>query len=506
MRYLIGIDNGGTFSKVGVFNEEGEQISIASVSTEVLTPQSGFTERDMTKLWENNVRAIKLAIEKSKIDPSDIAGVSLSGHGKGIYMIDKYGKPSYNGIVSTDNRAWEYVKRWSEDGTSEKIYQKTYQKILACQPISILAWFKDYKPEVLEQTRYIFSVKDYIRYMLTGEAYGEYTDFSGCNLINLNTGEYDIEILKLLNLEEIYNKLPKLKKSNDICGYITKEVSMSTLIPEGTPVAGGMFDVNACGISSGLINENEMCMIAGTWSINEFIKKEPIKNKSIDLNSMFCIPGYFLIEESSPTSAGNLEWFIKTFMQYEVEQCKKEDRSIYDVINKFVDNVDSEELNLYYLPFINGSNVNSLAKGTFIGLTAYHKKQHMLRAIYEGVVFSHYMHFEKLLKNREKPKTIRLAGGAANSDVWVQIFSDALGVPIEVVEDQEHGAKGAAISAGIACGIYKDYEDAIIKTLRISKIINPDESKFDMYRKKYINYCNIIQDLDETWHKIHKIK
>ena len=83
-----------------------------------------------------------------------------------------------------------------------------------------------------------------------------------------------------------------------------------------------------------------------------------------------------------------------------------------------------------------------LAKGSFVGLTAYHGKEHMLRAVYEGVVFSHYTHVRKLLLNREKPKAVQLSGGAANSDVWVQIFADVLQIPVEVMEDKELGAMG----------------------------------------------------------------
>ena len=139
MRYLVGIDNGGTFSKAAVFDEDGKQISVASVPTVTLTPKSGYTERDMNELWEVNAQAVREAVRKSGIDPNEIAGVSFSGHGKGLYMVGYDGKPSYNGIISTDARAWEYVEKWAQDGTKEKVYEKTFQDILACQPVSRMA-------------------------------------------------------------------------------------------------------------------------------------------------------------------------------------------------------------------------------------------------------------------------------------------------------------------------------------------------------------------------------
>lgn len=499
MRYLMGIDNGGTFSKAAIFDENGTQISVASFPTTMLTPKPGYTERNMEELWKVNVQAIKSAVNKSGINPDDIAGVSLSGHGKGLYMLGKDNKPSYNGIISTDTRAWEYVEKWNSDGTKEKVYKKTFQEILACQPVSILAWLKEHAPEVIQNTQYIFSVKDYIRYMLTEEAYAEYTDFSGDNLVNLNTKSYDRELLDYFGLGEVYEKLPPLKYAADVCGHITKAVSEQTLLPEGIPVAAGMFDVDACGIASGLENEEQMCMIAGTWSINEYIGKEPVINGTVALNSMFCIPGYYLVEESSPTSAGNMEWFIKTLMSYENEEVKGEGKSIYDITNEWVESIEPQDNNIIFLPFLNGSNEDALAKGTFIGLTAYHSKKHMLRAVYEGIVFSHLTHVKKLLRNREKPKAIRLSGGAANSDVWVQIFADVLDIPVDVIEDKELGAQGAAIAAGIAAGVYKDYKEAIKRTVKITKTINPRSEYKKIYEEKYAVYRAVIDSLSTAW-------
>lgn len=499
MRYLMGIDNGGTFSKAAIFDENGNQISVASVPTVTITPKPGYTERDMEELWQVNAQAVREAIEKSGIDPADIAGVSFSGHGKGLYLVGKDGKPSYNGIISTDARAWAYVKKWKEDGTAKKVYEKTYQDILACQPVSLLAWLKDNCPEVIENTKYVFAVKDYVRYRLTGEAYAEMSDFSGGNLVNLATGAYDRELMELFGIGEVYDMLPPLKNAADICGYVTKEASELTLLPEGTPVSAGMFDVNACGIASGLSDEDKMCMVAGTWSINEFIAKEPVLNGTVALNSMFCIPGYYLIEESSPTSAGNMEWFIRNLMSYEKAEAKEKGGSVYDITNAWVESIEPQDNNIIFLPFLNGSNEDALAKGTFIGLTAYHSKKHMLRAVYEGIVFSHLTHVKKLLRNREVPESIRLSGGAANSDVWVQIFADALQIPVDVIEDKELGAQGAAIAAGIAAGVYSDYNDGISKTVKITKTIQPRKEYKEIYEKKYQTYRRVIEGLSGVW-------
>lgn len=503
MKYLMGIDNGGTFSKAAIFDENGNQIAVASKKTEVYIPRPGYMERNLKDLWNVNIEVIRQVIKKSGISSKDIVGLSFSGHGKGLYLVGKDNKPLGNGILSTDTRAQEIVDEWKNNGIEEKFYEKTFQEFLVCQPIVLLAFIKKYNKKLYDEIKYVFSVKDFIRFMLTNEAYAEYSDFSGGNLINLKTKDYDIELLKILGMEELMDKLPPLKKSSDICGYITKEVAQMTGLSENTPVAAGMFDVDACGIATGLVDEEHLCMIAGTWSINEYISKEVVRNHITTLNSIYAIPNYFLIEESSPTSAGNLEWFIRNVLDTDLKTSEQYDGGIYGLVNKLVASIKPEENQLYFLPYLNGSSENSKAKASFIGLGMEHTKAYMLRAIYEGIVFSHMMHLEKLLSNRTRPKVIQLSGGAANSSVWVQIFADVIQIPIQIVKGKELGAQGAAMAAGVASGIYKDFYDAINKCVHFSDIIKPRREYRDIYQKKYLKYKYIVKTMNTIWNKIN---
>ena len=186
-------------------------------------------------------------------------------------------------------------------------------------------------------------------------------------------------------------------------------------------------------------------------------------------------------------------------MSYEKTAMKGKGGSVYDLTNEWVSSIEPQDNNIIFLPFLNGSNEDALAKGTFIGLTAYHDKKHMLRAVYEGIVFSHMTHVNKLLQNRNVPETIRLSGGAANSDVWVQIFADTLQIPVDVIEDKELGAQGAAIAAGIAVGIYDGYEDGIKRTVHITKTIYPRKEYKEIYQKKYQTYRRVIESLGSVW-------
>lgn len=502
MGYLVGIDNGGTSAKAAVFDEEGRQLASAGVPAVNTSPRPGWAERDMDALWEVNGQAIRTAIQRSGVRPEEILGVSLSGHGKGLYPVDASGRPAGPGIPSTDGRALAYIQRWKADGTAARVYEKTFQEIVVMQPVALLAWLRDYQPEVLARTRYVFAVKDYIRFRLTGEAFAEYTDSSGGNLVNLTTQRYDRELMALFGLEDCLDKLPPLRRSCDVCGHVTREAAAFTGLPEGVPVAAGMFDVDACGIASGLAGPEELCMIAGTWSINEFLAPAPITNGTVALNSMFCIPGYFLVEESSPTSAGNLEWVIDRLLEGERARAEAQGESVYDLANRMAESVEPQDCQLIFLPFLTGSNENPLARGGLVGLTAYHERRHILRAVCEGVVFSHLTHVRRLLVNREKPRSVRLSGGAARSPVWAQIFADALQLPVELTAGKELGCLGAAMAAGIAAGVYPDYPAAIARTVHITQTVAPRPAYREIYEKKYEAYRAVIQGLDGAWQKL----
>ncbi|MBU5590217.1 carbohydrate kinase [Clostridium sp. MSJ-4] len=497
-KLLLGIDNGGTLTKAAIYDLKGKEIAVSSCKTEMIMPKPGFTERDMGELWEANVKAIKDVLKIAGASGEEIVGISTTGHGNGIYLMGHNDEFVYNGIISTDSRGKDYVTKWYEDGTFKKVLPKTMQSIWAGQSVAILNWFKDNDMRVLEKTKWIFMCKDYIRYCLTGEAYAEITDMSGTNLMNVRDVKYDEELLKEFGLDLIMSKLPPIKYSSEICGYITKEVAELTGLKEGTPVAGGLFDIDSSAIATGVTDEEKLCMIAGTWSINEYISKKPIVSEDLFMTSLYCIEGYWLTTEASPTSASNLEWFV-TEMLKDINIDSGE--NVYDYSNRLVESVTPEGSNIIFLPFLYGTNVDADAKACFIGLNGWDDRAHVLRALYEGVAFCHRAHIDKLFNYRDKPKAIRISGGAAKSKIWVQIFADVLQLPIEVTNSTELGALGAAICAGVATKNFDCFKCAADSMVEVAYTCMPNKENKEIYDKKYNFYKEIIEALSPIWKK-----
>ena len=339
-------------------------------------------------------------------------------------------------------------------------------------------------------------MKDYVRFRLTGEAYSEMTDISGSGLLDVKNKCFSEDILEEFGIPEMFDCLAPLKRSTDCCGYITKETAERTGLREGTPVAGGMFDIDASAVAMAMTSTNELCTVTGTWTINLFIAPKPILGTKVAMNSLYAIPEYYLLEECSATSAGNLEWFLENFLSKEGLTGKE----LYRYTNAAVESIDPADCDVYYLPFLYGSNAHELAKATFVGLTQYHTREHMIRAIYEGVVYSARTHIDNLLTARERPEEIRLAGGVVNSPMWVQMFADVLGIPIATVSGvKEIGALGCAMAACIAAGVYPDYKVAAEKMVHINPPIQPDERKHSIYENKYKKYRAVSAALDTVW-------
>ncbi len=493
--YLLGIDNGGTITKAALYDGRGNEIASAGEKSELVMPKPGFTERNLEEWWKANCRSIRRVIEKSGLKNSDIAAVASTGHGNGMYLVDENLDPVGNGIISTDTRAKEYVKKWYSDGTFQRVLPKTMQSIWAGQPVALLAWMRDHTPEVLEKTKWILMCKDYVRLRLTGEPYAEITDMTGTSFMNLETVEYDEEVLDAFGLSSVRSKLPDVRGAADICGTVTKGAARETGLCEGTPVAGGLFDINACAIATGIVDDSKLCCIAGTWSINEYISKEPVVAEDHFMTTLYCIPGYYLIGDSSPTSASNLEWFVTNF----VDCPSPENGNVYEACNVSVESVKPEDSNIIFLPFLYGSNAGPDASAGFVGLNGYHTKDHLLRAVYEGVAFGTKVHLERLSRFRELPDTARVSGGAAKSKVWMQMFADVLQKRIEITENEELGTLGAALCAGVSVGIFDSFEAGTDTMVRIKRSYEPDKSLSDIYNTKFEKYKETVEALKGVW-------
>lgn len=491
--YLLGIDHGGSVSKVALFDTQGKEIAVAFRFVELIQLYQGWSERDANQMWRDTCEMIREVIDKSGIDSTHILGVGCTGHGNGLYLVDGNGTPVRNAINSADYRAQKYIDHWKAEGVDAIALPLTAQCLWPGQPNALMAWLRDHESETIQNSRWILMAKDYIRMKLTGEFLAEISDMSGTSLMNVISGRYDHRVLEIFGLEQINSLLPPLIHSSDLAGHINREAALLTGLKEGTPVAGGMFDIDACALASGLTDENQMSLVAGTWGNNQYISHTPLVDKELFMTSCYSIPGWYLMLEGSPTSVSNLEWFIKTFLSREKEEMGD---LFFDWMDEQMALVAPESSNILFLPFLYGCNQKANLKACFYGFEGTDSRSGMIRAVYEGIVFSHRYHVDRLLKFRNKPEVIRCTGGATRSAVWMQLFADIIGIPMEIPEGTQLGALGAAMAAAVCAGIYRDLPETVKRMVTIQQRFDPDVERQSIYDQKYQQYKNLMQCFD----------
>lgn len=502
--YLMGIDNGGTVSKVVIFNTSGKEIQRSSRKVVANYPQPGWTETDMLAVWQSTAEAIKEALEQSGIEAKQILAIGNSGHGNGVYLLDKKGQALRPSIMSLDTRADSFATKWNNSGKQDTIWQQTYQQLWAAQPPALLAWLKENETENYKNIGSVLLCKDYIKYCLTGTISTDFTDMSASSLFDLKKRDYSDELFAIYGIEDCRPALPEPVASHEIAGRVSAEAAKLTGLLEGTPVVGGLFDVSATALGAGVIDVGQACIIAGTWSINEVVTSAPIDDKQLFMNSIYGDKTYMAIEASA-TSATNLEWFVNNFCSEEKAMAEARGISVYDICNEKVEAVEAGSGNILFHPYLFGSNVQASARAGFYGVAGWHTKDHMLRAVYEGVVYGHMSHIEKLKASGITMDVARFTGGAARSQVWVQMFADAIGVPMEVVDGEEIGARGAAMCAGIGAGVYSTYQDAVDKAVTVERRHEPDTELNSLYRERFTEHQNLVQVMAEAWERLSKL-
>jgi len=503
--YLLGVDDGSTVSKAAIFDLEGREVQVSSCKIEPEYPHPGWTERSMDVLWQSTSEAIREAIATAGIDPRQIVGLGTTGHGNGLYLLDKQGRPARAGIQSMDTRAAGIIDEWNRQGLHEQVFPYTVQSLWPAQPNALLAWIKRKEPDVYERIGAVLMCKDYITYRLTGEIVSDFTDMSGTSLMDVRHKRYSKELLELYDLAELWEAMPRLAQSFEIVGQVTPEAAEATGLAVGTPVVGGIFDVDASALGSGVVDPGQVCIIAGTWSINEIVTAEPLVDPSLFMTSIYTVPGLWLTIEASATSATNLEWFVSRFCGEERLQAQERGISVYEICNELVASLPPGSTDIIFHPFLYGSNVQPTARAGFYGLAGWHTKAHVVRALYEGVVYGHLNHIEKLRAAGAQMDVARLTGGGARSQVWTQIFADTLQLPMEVPEGAELGARGAALCAGIGAGVYEDHADAVAKAVRLSRRQEPDPKATPHYLARYAEYQRLLRAMQEPWDRLSKL-
>lgn len=496
--YLLGLDAGNTVIKAVIFDLNGQELAHAAREGHSRMPQPGHVERDLGEFWVNAQAVIRACIAGAGIDPREIRAIGCAGHGNGLYALDKSGAPLI-GIQSIDTRAGGLAEELEAAGVGDITIEIGRQRPWPAQTPTLMAWLKRHQPELFARVGTVFLAKDYVTYRLTGEQVSDVSDMSGCCLMDLDSRAYDSRLLDAFGLTGCGGLLPRLVESDEIAGRVTAEAAALTGLAEGTPVVGGLFDVVASALGSGVTRSGAASIIAGTWSINQVIVDTSQLAGPVFMWSTYDRSRYMAMENSA-TSAANLEWMVREFFH----DCP-DGVSPFDHACELAATVAPSPTAPFYHPFLYGAQTDGNARAGFYGVGGWHSKADLMRAVLEGVVFGHRWHIDRLRAAGVTFADAVLSGGGSRSRIWPQIFADILGLPVTVTRSRETGALGAAIAAGTGVGRFGDFAEGAARMVKPEKVYKPDPSLSDLYRQRYEIYGMISQTMTPVWKRMAQL-
>ena len=488
---LLGIDIGTSACKIAIFTKSGEVLSQSTQEYPIYYPHAGWVEQNPEEWWNSVCIGIKDSIAKAGIHSSKIVGIGIAGQGWSAIPVDEHGNCLSNTPIWMDTRAKEIAERTTKEIGPEKIFEVAGNAFLPSYSTPKLLWFKEKMPEIYAKTYKFLQSNSYIGMKLTGVMSSDKCQNYGLHFYNTKTCNYDEKLAEAMGLS--VEKVPDIYQCHDIIGTVTKEAAVLTSLVPGTPVVAGGLDA-ACGtLGAGVYLPKQTQIQGGQAGGMSICEDKPIAHPQL-IFSPHVVPDLWLLQGGTVGGGGVLRWF---------KQELGEGRSFAE-LTALAETIPPGSEGVVFLPYMAGERApiwNPDAKGVFYGLSFDKTKGHMVRSALEGVVFSvqHNLKVAEEAGINIAELDLRAMGGVANSELWVQIYADVTGRKISVPASDTATTLGAALLAGVGVGVYKDFEEAIEKTVKITRVQEPCIANKEIYKKSLNLYLELYESLKHTF-------
>lgn len=482
-KYILAHDLGTSGNKAVLYDIDGILVSSLTLNYSVIYSNNNWAEQSPDEWW----KAVCLSSQAllRNINPKDILAVSFSGQMMGCVCVDKHGNSLRNSIIWSDLRALKEESIIKQNISEKDFYHITGHRISPSYGGQKFMWVKNNEPEIYNKTYKILNAKDYIILKITGKFATEYTDASSTCLLDLNTLSWSNRLIDIMGIDG--DKLPQLHKSTDIAGYVTEEAYKLSNIPKGTPVIFGGGDGVCSAVGTGCIKEGIAHSSMGTSSWISITSKSPIYDEKMKtFNWVHIVPGFVLPTGTMQCGGGAYSWIVDVLFKNEKNILKNNYINLYNVLEEEMRTSSPGSNGIIFLPYLMGERSprwNPNAKGSFIGIKMENSRADIIRSVLEGVAMNLSIILDTFRKQNNFINEIVVIGGGAKSNIWLSIMSDIYGIDILKPNYLEEACSmGAAITAGVGIGVYKNF-DVINKYLEIIKIYKPSGKNKELYSK-----------------------
>lgn len=484
-RYVMALDAGTTSNRAILFNEKGEICSVAQREFKQIYPQPGWVEHDPMEIWDTQYQVAQEAIRNIGAAAADIAAIGITNQRETTIVWDKEtGEPVYNAIVWQCRRTAEFCDSLIHNGYTEMIRTKTGLIIDAYFSATKVRWILEHVPgarERAEKGELLFgTVETWLIWKLTGGKVHvtDYSNASRTMLFNINTLEWDEEILKILDIPRCM--LPEVKPSSCIYGQAKPEVFGGPI-----PIAGAAGDQQAALFGQACF---EPGMAKNTYGTGAFLLMNTGEQPVYSHNGLVTTIAWgldgkveYALEGSVFIAGAAIQW-LRDELQI-LESAAESEKLAREV----------EDTNgCYIVPAFTGLGApywDPYARGVIVGLTRGVNRKHLIRATLESLAYQ----VNDILQVMQTESGIHLEainvdGGASANSLLLQMQADIADAPVQRPGCVETTAMGAAYLAGLAVGYWKSKEE-VTANRSIDRVFKPEieeterEKKLTLWRK-----------------------
>jgi xylulokinase len=518
-KYILAIDHGTSAMKVAIADTRGEVLGWDYEDTPIYLSSGGGAEQDPDEWWSALVKATQRLLGKNIVPVEDIVGVCVSSQWSGTVAVDEKGDHLFNAIIWMDSRGEPYIRRINEGIINISGYGiMNILRFLRISggaparagkdPIAHILFLKNEHPEIYDATYKFFEPKDYLNLRLTGEFAASYDSIMlhwVTDTRDINNVHYSPFLIKKMGIDK--DKLPELMSSVVILGPVKTEVAQDLGLKESTPVVMGSPDLQTAVIGSGAVLDYEGHIYVGTSSwitCHVPFKKTDISHNMASVPS--AIPGRYFVANEQETAGGCLR-FLRDQVFHIDDPSRVDNPEVYKEFDRLAERAPPGSQGLIFTPWLYGERTpieDHTIRGGFHNMSLHVRKQDVIRAVFEGVVYNSRWLFElveKFIKRKMDP--VNIIGGGAESDIWCQIYADVLNRTIRRVKDPIlANARGSAFIAAVALG-YCSFDD-IPRLVQYSKTFIPNPDNRKLYDTLFEEFINIYKNNKAMYRRLNE--
>lgn len=504
---VLTIDFGTQSVRAALIDKKGSIVAIIKKPYDpvYISCEKGFAEQDPDFYWETLLHCLSRLTKENGDKLNSIVGATVTTFRDSSVQLDENNRPVRKCILWLDQRMAL---------AKEKLpfFHKLAFKLVGMEDTielnrrrTVAHWLKENEPVTWSKTKKYVNISTYLIYKLTGHLVDSAASMIGHYPIHFKKGVWYKEGALKGRIFGVPNRmLCELKQPGETLGAILDEVADKVGLPKGIKIIATGSDKACETVGLGALNKDTAAVSYGTASSIEVSNRHYHEPEKFLPAYPAAVPNFYNMEVQVYRGYWMLTWFSKEFASELVDEAKIQRLAVEELLNSRLSDIPPGSDGLVLQPYWGPGLSRPLSKGAIVGFSDIHTREHLYRAIIEGIAYALKEGLEGIERSQKHSvKAIKISGGGSQSEAVCQITADIFGLPVSRVQTFETTSLGAAMATFVALGYFKDIEEATAAMSHVSKTFYPNDVAHQQYEYLYKKvYLQLYPNLKDVYKDI----